>query len=104
FASSGQEALEIAKKQMFELILLDLQMPGMDGFTTLERFRALGLDCPIFALTAHAMNEEKERALQAGFTGFITKPIRSKEFLNILEDYFKTQEGSPFRESRLSFS
>lgn len=104
FATSGQEALEIANKHNFDLILLDLQMPGMDGFTTLERLRAKGVDCPIFALTAHAMNEEKERALQAGFNGFITKPIRSKEFLQILEEYFKSEENNRFREGRLSFS
>ncbi len=104
FASSGAKALEMAKEKSYDLVLLDLQMPGMDGFTALEQLRALGFDKPIFALTAHAMSEERERALSAGFNGFITKPIRAKEFLETLEDHFRSREIRDLEIGRYSFS
>ena len=69
FVSSGREALEMVQRHSYDLVLLDLQMPGMDGFSTLENLRAHGFNNPVFALTAHAMDEERQRALRAGFDG-----------------------------------
>jgi two-component system cell cycle response regulator DivK len=77
-AADGIEALRNAREAVPDMIILDLQMPGMDGFTVLEelrkdqRFRAT----PIMALTASAMQGDRERAIKIGFTGYVTKPIR----------------------------
>ncbi len=77
-ASDGAEAVELARDAEPELILLDLQMPALDGFGVVRKLR--GEDrfahTPIVALTASAMHGDREKALAAGFSGYITKPIR----------------------------
>ncbi len=77
-ASDGAEAVELARQTEPELILLDLQMPALDGFGVVRKLR--GEDrfagTPIVALTASAMHGDREKALAAGFSGYITKPIR----------------------------
>ncbi|MEJ6001232.1 response regulator [Paucibacter soli] len=82
-ASSGLQALELALAQPPELILLDVQMPGMDGIETLKRLRAqpatAGLK--VFALTALAMKGDRERLLAEGFDGYLEKPLRYKQLL-----------------------
>lgn len=77
-AADGAEALEQAHVRHPELILLDLQMPAVDGFGVVERLRSeASFDTtPIVALTANAMQGDREKALAAGFSGYITKPIR----------------------------
>lgn len=77
-ASDGAEAVEIARQTEPELILLDLQMPALDGFGVVERLRREDrfAETPIVALTASAMHGDREKALAAGFSGYITKPIR----------------------------
>ena len=77
-ASDGAEALEKARCDTPDLILLDLHMPSLDGFSVIHEIR---LDSrfaatPIVALTASAMHGDRERALEAGFTDYIAKPIR----------------------------
>jgi CheY-like chemotaxis protein len=77
-ASDGAEAVEIARRALPELILLDLQMPALDGFGVVEMLRGdkRFASTPIVALTASAMHGDREKALAAGFSGYITKPIR----------------------------
>lgn len=76
-AQSGEEALRAAKETPPDLVLMDLQLPGIDGTETLHRLResTLGSDVPVVAVTALAMAEDKERAARAGFDGYIEKPI-----------------------------
>jgi two-component system, cell cycle response regulator DivK len=76
-AQSGEEALRAAKETPPDLVLMDLQLPGIDGTETLHRLRedTLGPDVPVVAVTALAMAEDKERAARAGFDGYIEKPI-----------------------------
>jgi two-component system cell cycle response regulator DivK len=76
-AQSGEQGLRIAKEDPPDLVLMDLQLPGIDGTETLRRLRAgtLGPDVPVVAVTALAMAEDKERAARAGFDGYIEKPI-----------------------------
>jgi CheY-like chemotaxis protein len=77
-ASDGQEAVEQACQLHPDLIILDIHMPGLDGFQVIEKLRRVQefAAIPIIALTASAMMGDRERAMAAGFTGYITKPIR----------------------------
>ena len=74
-ASNGREAVDIAKTKSFDVILMDLQMPEMDGFEAMLELRRHGFDRPIIALTAHAMREDRVRCLEQGFTEHVTKPV-----------------------------
>jgi two-component system cell cycle response regulator DivK len=76
-AQSGEDGLRVAQESPPDLVLMDLQLPGMDGTETLFRMREgpLGSQVPVVAVTALAMAEDKERAARAGFDGYIEKPI-----------------------------
>ena len=88
-ASSGREAIDWLEKKRFDLILMDLQMPDMDGLeaTALirEREKRDGGRTPIVALTAHTMMGDRERCLEAGMDNYINKPIDAVKFLEIVE-------------------
>jgi two-component system cell cycle response regulator DivK len=77
-AADGLEALRYARENRPDLIILDLHMPGLDGFGVIEILRreAEFATTPIVALTASAMQGDREHALASGFTGYLTKPIR----------------------------
>ncbi|TKB46173.1 two-component sensor histidine kinase BarA [Thalassotalea mangrovi] len=76
-ASNGKEALDLASKQRFAFIFMDIQMPIMDGITAMEKIRltTLNSDTPVVAVTAHALQGEKDKMLENGFFGYMTKPI-----------------------------
>ncbi|MHC9293241.1 response regulator [Mycobacterium sp. LTG2003] len=76
-ASSGEEGLRVAEEHRPDLVLMDLQLPGIDGTETLHRLRqgSCGPAIPVVAVTAFAMAEDRERASVAGFDGFVEKPI-----------------------------
>ena len=80
-ARDGIEAIDMAHLLLPELIILDLHMPGVDGFGVIRELRQHpGLaTTPMLALTASAMRGDQQRALEAGFTGYITKPVSPKE-------------------------
>jgi CheY-like chemotaxis protein len=77
-AADGLEAIQVARQSKPDLIILDLHMPGVDGFGVIQELRGDEHfeTTPILALTASAMQGDRERAISAGFTGYITKPIR----------------------------
>jgi CheY-like chemotaxis protein len=77
-ASNGLEAVRSARESRPDLIILDLHMPGLDGFGVIQELRreAEFVSTPIMALTASAMQGDRERAMAVGFTGYVTKPIR----------------------------
>ena len=86
-AASGFEALTKWKLQKFDLIFMDVQMPGMDGIETTEKIRAFersGQRIPIIALTAHALAEEKKSLLNKGFDDYLTKPISEKQLEEVI--------------------
>ena len=89
--ANGREALESLEQGTYHLVLMDVQMPEMDGFEATgelrKREKETGLHTPIIALTAHAMKGDRERCLEAGMDGYLTKPIRAKELDDLLEDY-----------------
>ena len=90
-APDGRRAVEAWKSGHFDLILMDLQMPEMDGFEAVASIRDLertgGGHIPIVALTAHAMMGDRERCLGSGFDDYLTKPIRSAELRGALEKW-----------------
>ncbi|MBU0992904.1 MAG: response regulator [Proteobacteria bacterium] len=82
---NGIDALRILNKHYYDLVLMDVQMPGMDGIETTRKIRdknthVLNHAVPIIAMTAHAMSGDKERCLDAGMNGYISKPINPQEF------------------------
>ena len=89
-ASNGREALVALEKESFDLVLMDVQMPEMDGFEATaalrEKERWNGTHLPVVALTAHAMKGDRERCMAAGMDAYLTKPIRSQDLEKVLED------------------
>jgi len=88
-ACSGEEALRIAQDAAPDLVLMDLQLPGMDGTETMRKLRQglLEDDTPVVAVTAFAMAEDRERVAQAGFDGHIAKPISVRELPDLVTGY-----------------
>ena len=83
---SGEEALEILKGKSFDLILTDIQMPGLDGMDTTRAIRSdLGIQTPVIALTAHAMKGDKDRFIESGMNGYIAKPFELNELQTEIE-------------------
>jgi two-component system cell cycle response regulator DivK len=81
-AETAEDGIALAQTQQPNLILMDIQLPGTDGVTALHRLRAepRTASIPVVALTAFAMKDDRERFLDAGFDGYIDKPINVKEF------------------------
>jgi PAS domain S-box-containing protein len=90
-ASTGLEALQALDKESFDLVLMDVQMPEMDGLEATaairEKEKGSGLHQAVVALTAHAMKGDREKCLAAGMDGYLTKPIRPQELDELLETY-----------------
>ncbi|MDT5296884.1 MAG: two-component system, cell cycle response regulator DivK [Mycobacterium sp.] len=88
-AKSGEEGLRVAQRDPPDLVLMDLQLPGIDGTETLRRLRegSLGWDVPVVAVTAFAMAEDRERAFLAGFDGYVEKPISVRELPGQVEAF-----------------
>ncbi|WP_332914046.1 response regulator [Algoriphagus boritolerans] len=86
-AKNGLEAVALAEAQNFDLILMDIQMPKMDGITAMKIIRQRNTKCPIIAVTAYAEESDRTSFLQQGFDDFITKPIRPKEFLHLVRSH-----------------
>jgi len=97
-ARDGPQALEAFSKRSFNLILLDLQMPGMDGLEAATAIRELekdsGRHVPIVALTAHAFKDTRERCQAAGMDGFISKPVQTAEMFETIEGFLTEANDS----------
>jgi len=95
-AANGREALQAIEKESFDLVLMDVQMPEMDGFEATaalrQRERSTGAHLPVIALTAHAMKGDRERCLAAGMDGYLAKPIHPKELDHVLHKFAPRRE------------
>ena len=85
-AENGQEAIDRAKEQKFDVILMDMQMPVMDGYTAAAKLREMGFTIPIVALTAHAMKEDEAKCMNAGCSHFLPKPVDSNKLLTLMSE------------------
>lgn len=83
-ANGGEKGIELALTNKYDIILLDIQMPGMDGYDTLKEMKKLGIEAPVCALTAHAMKQDRERAMRAGFEYFVTKPMKVERIVRLV--------------------
>ncbi len=88
-ASTGEEALELARSHLPALVLMDVQLPGMDGVEALARLRGdeRTAAIPVLALTAQAMHGDRERFLAAGFDGYLSKPVDVLELVRTVEEF-----------------
>jgi PAS domain S-box-containing protein len=93
-AATGKEALDALEKHSFDVVLMDIQMPEMDGFEATAAIRSreqeTGGHIPIVAMTAHAMKGDQERCLEAGMDSYISKPIRSDQLFQLIEELTAT--------------
>lgn len=87
----GREALDAINRAEYDLVLMDCQMPVLDGYETTKQLRASGYTAPIVALTADAMQGTRERCLEAGMNDYLTKPIELKELGRALQELLKPQ-------------
>lgn len=92
-AGTAEEGLEIAQKQVPDLVLMDIQLPGMSGIEGLRALRAepVTAGIPVVAITASVMKADREQIMRAGFNGFIEKPITVRSFLEVVEGTLGTR-------------
>ncbi len=87
-AANGKEALEKLKHNTYDLVLMDIQMPVMDGYTAVKEIReTLQLSTPVIAMTAHALTGEREKCLGFGMNEYISKPIRESQLLQLIGQF-----------------
>lgn len=87
WAKNGKEAVDLFKECNPDLILMDIRMPIMDGFEATKMIRTISTSIPILAQTAHAFESDRQKALEAGFTSVITKPIKIDFLHEMVEKY-----------------
>jgi PAS domain S-box-containing protein len=93
-AENGQIGVDRALQERFDVILMDMQMPVMDGYTAARRLRQAGVTSPIVALTAHAMKGDEEACLAAGCSGYVSKPIEMDQLMQTIADALANNTAS----------
>jgi two-component system cell cycle response regulator DivK len=93
-ATSGEQAIELATGRTPDLVLMDIQLAGMDGLEALRRLREdeRTAAIPVIAVTAQAMAGDRERFLEAGFDGYLSKPVNVVEFIGTVKHYCEGRE------------
>ena len=94
-AENGQQGVDLFKQRSFSMILMDMEMPIMDGYTATAEIRQFehGKTIPVLALTAHQGKREIDKCLQAGCTGYVSKPIKKQKLIDVIESYLKGANG-----------
>jgi CheY-like chemotaxis protein len=93
-ARTGEEGVALALKEKPDLIIMDIQLPGIDGLETTKRIRESEADgeIPIIALTSYAMAGDRKKALKAGCTGYIEKPINPETFMDEIKKFLEVKD------------
>ena len=93
-ASDGLEGVKMARKNKYSVVLMDLQMPRMDGHEATKTLRKEGFDLPIIALTAYNTDEVRRRCMESGFSKFLPKPLQRKDLYEVLEEIHYAQKNN----------
>jgi signal transduction histidine kinase/CheY-like chemotaxis protein len=94
-AENGVEALELLQKNHYDLVLMDIQMPIMDGYEASRKIRQdINAGVPIIAMTAHVLPTEKQKCIDAGMNDYISKPINEDDLFNLIEKYIVATKGA----------
>jgi len=88
-AGSGKEVLEKTAKHDYDVILMDIKMPELNGFETLSALRAKKYDRPIIAVTGYGMEEERKQILNASFDAYLAKPFNEEELIDLIRKFQK---------------
>lgn len=90
-AAGGQEGLAMAASQPYDVVLLDIEMPGMNGFETVSQLRQNHFSGPVVALTGHSLNGDRDRYLRAGFNEYLQKPVTRTALEQVLKRLLRSQ-------------
>lgn len=95
-AVDGEQALEMATREKPDLILMDIQLPKMDGMEVTRRLRQMPdfKQTPIIALSAYAMKGDREKGMEAGFDDYLSKPVNTRELPKVIEDMLSSRRGT----------
>lgn len=88
-AETGEEAISIFKKNNVDIVLMDIKLPGMDGYATTRTLKKLRPDVPVIAQTAYAMIQEREKCIRAGCDSYISKPFDPEKLIKIVGKYIE---------------
>jgi CheY-like chemotaxis protein len=96
-AETGEDGVRLAREQHPDLILMDIQLPGIDGIQALRQIRAEAdtRSIPIMAVTASAMTHDRQKIMAAGFDAYQTKPLNVKQFMDAVRELLDRRSGTP---------